>query len=70
MADQEKSTTEMLKELMEKMSSLEKQVQEGASCKGGQKRPRDSEGEDSAMPGVTRWRRRPGEREERPGLGR
>jgi len=54
MADQEKSTTEMLKELMEKMSSLEKQVQEGASCKGGQKRPRDSEGEDSAMPGSSR----------------
>ena len=44
----------MLKELMEKMSSLEKQVQEGASRKGGQKRPRDSEGEDSAMPGLSR----------------
>ena len=54
MADQEKSTMEILKELMEKMSSLEKQVQEGASCKGGQKQPRDSEGEDSAMPGSSR----------------
>ena len=56
--DQEKTTTEILKELMSKVAAIEQKVQEGANnssnSNAGRKRPRDGDVDNDAMPGSSR----------------
>ena len=55
--DQEKRTTEMLKELMPKVAAIEQKVQEGANSSAnindGRKQPRNGDDENDAMPGLS-----------------